>query len=97
MPTSAYVSACTPTAGDGAARLAVDVARRLAMKTGVLARPGSYFGPGQEAHLRFAYANPDAAGAAATGARLARLRELWISWPLRHALRAEFATATDAG
>ncbi len=52
---------------------AVDVARRLAIETGVLALPGSYFGPEQEAYLRFAYANTDEAGAAATGARLARL------------------------
>lgn len=52
----------------------VEVARRLATQAGVLALPGSYFGPGQDAFLRFAYANTDDAGAAATGARLAALR-----------------------
>jgi aspartate/methionine/tyrosine aminotransferase len=50
----------------------VEVARQLATETGVLALPGSYFGPGQEGFLRFAYANTDDAGAAATGARIAR-------------------------
>lgn len=34
-----------------------EVARRLAEARGVLALPGSYFGPGQERHLRFAFAN----------------------------------------
>jgi aspartate/methionine/tyrosine aminotransferase len=38
---------------------AVDVARRLALEAGILALPGSYFGPGQEQHLRFAFANVD--------------------------------------
>jgi aspartate/methionine/tyrosine aminotransferase len=50
----------------------VEVARRLAQTAGVLALPGSYFGPGQDEFLRFAYANTDAAGAAATGSRIAR-------------------------
>jgi aspartate/methionine/tyrosine aminotransferase len=36
---------------------ATDVARRLALEAGVLALPGSYFGTGQEEHLRFAFAN----------------------------------------
>jgi aspartate/methionine/tyrosine aminotransferase len=51
----------------------VSVARDLATRTGVLALPGSYFGPGQDAFLRFAYANTGDAGAMATGARLAKL------------------------
>lgn len=38
--------------GDGAA-----LARRLAEERGVLALPGSFFGPGQKSHLRFAFAN----------------------------------------
>lgn len=33
------------------------VAERLAREAGVLALPGSFFGPGQEQHLRFAFAN----------------------------------------
>ena len=52
----------------------VEVARRLAIETGILALPGSYFGPGQDAFLRFAYANAGDAGAAEAGARLAVLR-----------------------
>jgi aspartate/methionine/tyrosine aminotransferase len=36
---------------------AVDVARRLTLEAGVLALPGSYFGTGQETHLRLAFAN----------------------------------------
>jgi aspartate/methionine/tyrosine aminotransferase len=39
------------------AGLAADVARRLAVETGVLVLPGSYFGPGQEGWLRVAFAN----------------------------------------
>jgi aspartate/methionine/tyrosine aminotransferase len=34
-----------------------DVARRLAQEAGVLALPGSYFGPGQDGWLRVAFAN----------------------------------------
>jgi aspartate/methionine/tyrosine aminotransferase len=34
-----------------------EVARRLAVERGVLALPGPYFGPGQEGHLRLAFAN----------------------------------------
>jgi aspartate/methionine/tyrosine aminotransferase len=33
------------------------VAERLAVERGVLALPGSYFGPGQDGHLRVAFAN----------------------------------------
>ncbi|HEV2559740.1 MAG TPA: aminotransferase [Microvirga sp.] len=36
------------------------VAERLAAKRGVLCLPGSFFGPGQENHLRVAYANVEA-------------------------------------
>jgi hypothetical protein len=52
---------------------AVDVARRLALEAGVLALPGSYFGPGQEQHLRFAFANVDARTLAALPRRIAML------------------------
>jgi aspartate/methionine/tyrosine aminotransferase len=38
-------------------RTAQDVAERLAVERGVLCLPGSYFGPGQEEHLRVAFAN----------------------------------------
>lgn len=34
-----------------------EVAERLAIERGVLALPGSYFGPGQDTHLRVAFAN----------------------------------------
>lgn len=36
---------------------AVQVAEMLARRWGVLALPGSYFGPGQDGHLRMAFAN----------------------------------------
>jgi aspartate/methionine/tyrosine aminotransferase len=52
---------------------AVDVARRLAVETGVLALPGSYFGPGQETHLRFAFANVGSETLALLPERLRRL------------------------
>jgi aspartate/methionine/tyrosine aminotransferase len=38
-------------------RTAQDVAEKLAVERGVLCLPGSYFGPGQEGHLRVAFAN----------------------------------------
>jgi aspartate/methionine/tyrosine aminotransferase len=38
-------------------RTAQDIAERLAVERGVLCLPGSYFGPGQEEHLRVAFAN----------------------------------------
>lgn len=56
-----------------AGEAAVVVAQRLAVETGVLVLPGSYFGPGQDEFLRFAYANTDNAGASAVGVRLAQL------------------------
>ena len=55
-----------PFAGVAAER----VAERLATERGVLGLPGSYFGEGQEAHLRFAFANADEAAIAALPARL---------------------------
>jgi aspartate/methionine/tyrosine aminotransferase len=38
---------------------AQSVAERLAVERGVLCLPGSYFGPGQDSHLRVAFANVD--------------------------------------
>lgn len=64
----AYVS--HPFAGVPAER----VAEALAVGRGVLGLPGSYFGPGQEGHLRFAFANADEAAIATLPARLADLR-----------------------
>jgi aspartate/methionine/tyrosine aminotransferase len=49
------------------------VAERLAVERGVLTLPGSYFGPGQDEHLRIAFANVDAIGIAAAAERLAGL------------------------
>jgi aspartate/methionine/tyrosine aminotransferase len=49
------------------------VAEALATRRGVLGLPGSYFGPGQEGHLRFAFANADEAAIATLPARLAGL------------------------
>jgi aspartate/methionine/tyrosine aminotransferase len=43
-----------------AASTAQVVAEKLAAERGVLCLPGSYFGPGQERHLRVAFANVDA-------------------------------------
>lgn len=41
-------------------RTAQAVAEKLATERGVLTLPGSYFGPGQDRHLRMAFANVDA-------------------------------------
>jgi aspartate/methionine/tyrosine aminotransferase len=49
---------------------AVDVAERLARERGVIALPGSWFGPGQEQFLRVAFANVATAQVAALGDRL---------------------------
>jgi aspartate/methionine/tyrosine aminotransferase len=38
-------------------RPAAEIAERLCIEAGVLALPGSYFGPAQSTHLRFAFAN----------------------------------------
>ena len=46
------------------------VAECLAKERGVLGLPGSYFGPGQDDHLRFAFANADEAAIADLPARL---------------------------
>lgn len=49
------------------------VAERLAETAGVLALPGSYFGPGQDDHLRIAFANVEAVTMQALPVRLDRL------------------------
>jgi aspartate/methionine/tyrosine aminotransferase len=49
------------------------VARRLATGAGVLTVPGSYFGQGQQRHLRMAFANADSATIGQLGARLKAL------------------------
>ncbi|MGY6644267.1 MAG: aminotransferase [Salinarimonas sp.] len=50
---------------------AAAIAERLARERGVLALPGSYFGPDQEDFLRVAFANVESAQVAALDARLA--------------------------
>lgn len=50
-----------------------DVARRLATEFGILGLPGPYFGPGQDAHLRLAFANVGADVLAGVTTRLSRL------------------------
>ncbi|HEY8566609.1 MAG TPA: aminotransferase [Beijerinckiaceae bacterium] len=54
-----------------AGRTAAQVAERLAAERGVLGLPGSYFGPGQEDHLRLAFANVAAERLAEIPTRLA--------------------------
>ena len=49
----------------------VAAAERLATNTGVVALPGSFFGPNQEEHLRFAFANADEGQIAELPRRLA--------------------------
>jgi aspartate/methionine/tyrosine aminotransferase len=49
------------------------VAERLAREVGVVALPGSFFGPGQESHLRFAFANVEASKLAQVGERVRML------------------------
>jgi aspartate/methionine/tyrosine aminotransferase len=57
-------------------RAATEIARRLAIDAGVLTLPGSYFGGrSQDRHLRFAFANADAATIATLPARLARIEQ----------------------
>ncbi|MEC9176120.1 MAG: aspartate aminotransferase, partial [Pseudomonadota bacterium] len=46
------------------------VAERLAAKHNLLCLPGAFFGPGQDACLRLAYANMPAMEMAAVGDRL---------------------------
>ncbi len=50
---------------------ALTIAERLATERGVLCLPGSYFGAGQQDHLRIAIANVDRATIAGLGARFA--------------------------
>lgn len=52
---------------------AADAARRLVEQSGVLCLPGSYFGPGQEGHLRVAFANAAVEALRAVGERLRAL------------------------
>lgn len=54
-------------------RDAVSVSERLAAEQGLLVLPGLFFGPGQERHVRVAFANADEATIAAVPARLAAL------------------------
>ena len=54
-------------------RRAADVAERLATGFGAVALPGSAFGPGQEGHLRLAFANSERPGIADLARRLARM------------------------
>ena len=56
-------------------RKAKDVAERLATERGVLCLPGSYFGPGQDTHLRVAFAN---VGAQALSALTERFRGMTL-------------------
>jgi aspartate/methionine/tyrosine aminotransferase len=55
-------------------RAAQEVAERLATERGVLCLPGSYFGPGQEDHLRVAFANVGAEVLAGLTERFADVR-----------------------
>jgi len=52
------------------------VAEQLAKDCGVLALPGSYFGPGQERHLRVAFANVDLETLSGIARRFAELSRL---------------------
>ncbi len=49
------------------------VAERLAREAGVVTLPGTFFGPGQERHIRFAFANVDDAALAGVADRLRHL------------------------
>jgi aspartate/methionine/tyrosine aminotransferase len=51
-------------------RSAEEVAEALAVERGVLALPGSYFGPGQHTHLRMAFGNLEADRIESLGGRL---------------------------
>jgi aspartate/methionine/tyrosine aminotransferase len=53
----------------------IAVAEAMAMKRGVLALPGTYFGPGQDSHIRIAFAN---AGIDVIGQLPDRLRGLQV-------------------
>jgi len=54
----------------------IDVARRMAQQFGVLPLPGSFFGSGQEQHLRLAFANADTATLTRLRERLAAMASL---------------------
>ncbi|EWY42169.1 aspartate/tyrosine/aromatic aminotransferase [Skermanella stibiiresistens SB22] len=56
---------------------AADVAERLAVDRGVLCLPGSYFGPGNEHHLRIAFANADRAAIESLPDRFLNLTTGW--------------------
>jgi len=58
-----------PFAGQPAAA----IAELMAAELGAVCLPGPAFGPGQERHLRLAFANTDVAGLHALSGRLARL------------------------
>ncbi len=60
----------------GGAPEAERAAEFLAVERGLLCLPGSFFGPGQERHLRLAFANAEAARLAELPARLAGLSEV---------------------
>lgn len=49
-------------------------AERLAAEAGIVTLPGTFFGPGQDHHLRFAVANVDEAQIDAVGERLLKVR-----------------------
>jgi aspartate/methionine/tyrosine aminotransferase len=53
-----------------AGRSAEEIAEALAVERGVLALPGSYFGPGQHSHLRMAFGNLEADRIETLGERL---------------------------
>ncbi|ODN71261.1 hypothetical protein A6302_01376 [Methylobrevis pamukkalensis] len=55
------------------AAASAEVAERLAREAGVLCLPGSWFGPGQEDHLRFAFANVRAEALNGLAGRLAAI------------------------
>ena len=65
---------------------AEEVAEALTVERGVLALPGSYFGPGQNTHLRMAFGNIDVAGIEELGERLRGFATLA---PLCHPGRAQ--------
>jgi aspartate/methionine/tyrosine aminotransferase len=56
---------------------AADVAERLAVDRGVLCLPGSYFGPGNERHLRIAFANADRTAIESLPDRFLNLTTSW--------------------
>jgi aspartate/methionine/tyrosine aminotransferase len=55
-------------------RTAEEVAETLAVERGVLALPGSWFGPGQGTHLRMAFGNIEIAAIEGLAERLRGFR-----------------------